>query len=174
MLSTLPLPTAKANPDEAIKTYFEVCEPFTTGDILDAIRGFIAGTVPGVNPTFAPSSAQLATHIRSLEEARNRSMALHQAARQQLLARDRDEDFEAYKTPDVRARVRRMMDEFEAAQQEAKKETPAQMEARLERIRKTDQHFAGEFLTISEQVKISKTLAAKLGHPMPEEQEYLE
>ncbi len=50
-----------------------------------------------------------------------------------------------------------------------KEQTIAEEIAAKEAIKRSDKHFADQFLTISEQVRISKTLAAQLGVHMPED-----
>ena len=87
---------------------------------------------------------------------------MHNAAVRQIEQRDHDADIEAARTPESMARVRSMVEAFEE-KINPKTRTPEQELAAKEAIRRSDQHFAGEFLTISEQVKISRTLAAKLG-----------
>lgn len=172
MLATLPLPSATANPDEAIKVYFEVCKPFYTGDILAAVEDFVNGRVPDVNKAFAPSAPQLAAHVRSLETNRAKFTALENAAKQQLLERDKDADFEAGKTPEAVAHVRELVKGFVDSLDEKKKpKTTDEIAAEKELLRRHDHFFAEQFLDTESGTPVSKYLARQLGSAYDPEDE---
>lgn len=142
--------------------YYAACEGYTTGAIVDTTEDFLFGRVEGVNRTWAPNIAQFSSHLRSIQSHLNGPKSMHNAAVKQIELRDHDKEIEASRTPESMTKVRRMMDEFTQSV-DPKRRTPEQELAAKEAIRRSDQHFAGEYLTISEQVKISKTLARQLG-----------
>ena len=163
MLATMPLPSSTSNPDEAIRVYFEVCKPFYTGDILDAVEDFISGSVEGVNQAFAPSAAQLAARVRAGQNKRANYNQLENSARQQLLERDKHEEFEKFKTPEAVAAVRELVNNFVASVDEKKKPKKAEeAERELVRLRKLDALFADQFGEYNG-IKISSTLAKQFG-----------
>ena len=150
--------------------YLEACEGYTTGAIIDTCEDFLFGRVEGVNRTWAPNIAQFSSHLRSVQSHLNGPKSMHNAAVRQIEQRDHDADIEAARTPESMARVRSMVEAFEE-KINPKTRTPEQELAAKEVIRRSDQHFAGEFLTISEQVKISRTLAEKLNFVSQEDRE---
>lgn len=170
---TCHLPLTTNDPDGAEKAaaiYYEACEGYTTGAIVDAIEDFTFGKVEGIRQGFAPNVAQFSSHLRSVQSHLNGPKSMHNAAVRQIEQRDHDADIEAARTPESMARVRNMVEAFEE-KINPKTRTPEQELAAKEVIRRSDQHFAGEFLTISEQVKISRTLAEKLNFVSQEDRE---
>lgn len=147
MFLTQPLPTANANPIEAAKVYLEVCQPYCTADILAAIDDFKNGKVSGFNKSFAPSAPVFATHLRSIEAKRVRLESIHRDAVLQIAQRDRDDRFHKLKTPASRAKVKSMLDAFNA-KMEAKKDerTPEQKVRDAELLRKMETRVPGEFV----------------------------
>ena len=152
------------DPDEAkavAADYYAACEGYTTGAIVDTTEDFLFGRVEGVNRTWAPNIAQFSSHLRSVQSHLNGPRSMHNAAVKQIQQRDHDAEIEDSRTPESMARVRRMMDDFTEKSNPTKR-TPEQILAAKEALKRSDQRFSGEFLTISEQVKISRTLAEQL------------
>jgi len=141
--------------------YLEACEGYTTGAIIDTCEDFLFGRVEGINRTWAPNIPQFSSHLRSVQSHLNGPRSMHNAAVKQIEQRDHDAEIEASRTPEAMARVRNMVEAFEE-QVSPKQRTKEQELAAKEAIRRSDKHFAGEFLTISEQVTISRTLAEQL------------
>ncbi len=142
--------------------YYAACEGYTTGAIVDTCEDFLFGRVEGVNRTWAPNIAQFSSHLRSVQSHLNGPKSMHNAAVRQIEQRDHDAEIEASRTPEAMARVKSMVAAFEE-KINPKQRIPEQELAAKEAIKRSDKHFADQFLTVSEQVKISKTLAAKLG-----------
>lgn len=55
---------------EAMRAYFEAVEPYETQDILAAVRNFLSGAAPGVNPAFAPSAPMVGAETRRVMNLR--------------------------------------------------------------------------------------------------------
>lgn len=168
------LPLNNPNDPEEAKAvaadYYAACEGYTTGAIVDTCEDFMFGRVDGVNRTWAPNIAQFSSHLRSVQSHLNGPKALHNAAVRQIEQRDHDADIESARTPEAMARVKRMMEEFSEKVNPTTR-TPEEERAAKERVHKSDQIFADQFLTISEQVTISRTLAKILNVYLPEDEE---
>lgn len=159
----MPLPSSTSNPDEAVRVYFEVCKPFYTGDILAATDDFTNGRVDGVSQAFAPSAAQLAARIRSIMEARAKYNAMDSHARQQLLERDKDEEFAKLKSPEAIALVKAMVKGFVDSHDEKKKpKTAEEIAKEREQIRRHDEVFADQFIEANG-IMVSHSLLRSLG-----------
>lgn len=53
-----------ADPVAAMKVYFEAVSEYHQADVLDAVHAFITGSVPGHNPSFAPSAPEVGSACR--------------------------------------------------------------------------------------------------------------
>lgn len=47
-----------------MKVYFEAVSEYQTTDVLEAVHSFITGSVPGHNPSFAPSAPEVGSACR--------------------------------------------------------------------------------------------------------------
>lgn len=159
MLATLPLPSGNANPEEAVKVYFEVCQPYHTDMIELAIQQFVEGKVVGHNKAFAPTAAQLSNQIRVNTEHVASLNRFDRAAREQLQERDKDEAWMKSRTPESRERVKAIVEGFKEAEKER---TPEQIAASREMVRRTDELFASEFVDHGNGVLVSSALQRKL------------
>lgn len=160
MFATLPLPNASADPAEALKAYYEVCQPYGTDDIEMAVRQFLHGMVKDFNPNFAPTAAKFATQLRANAEYRasinsSRNLMIEQFKEQEL-----DEQWQAERTPEAKARVQSMLDALDVEQKATPEEDRAVAKARLE---KHDRAFSNDFYTAANGRVISADLAHSLG-----------
>lgn len=143
--------------------YYAACSGYTTGAIVDTCEDFLFGRVEGINRTWAPNIPQFSSHLRSVQSHLNGPKTLHNAAVRQISLRDHDAEIEASRTPEVMARVKRLMEEC------VEKITPttrtpqeiAQAKANLEKL---DIHFQSQFQETPSGVKVSSTLLRKLGY----------
>ena len=142
MFATLPLPNASANPTEALKVYYEVCQPYSTEDVEMTVAQFLAGSVKDFNPNFAPSAPKFATQLRANAEYRSsltagRNMLLEQFKEQEL-----DEQWQAARTPEAKAKVQSMLDAIKTEEQARPPQDKAKVKAHLEAH---DRVFASDF-----------------------------
>lgn len=121
MFATLPLPTANADPREALRVYCEACSNYSTDDVELAVRQFIEGTVKGVNAAFAPTAPQFVTQMRSNLEYTGRIRAGKNALLEQFKEQEKDEEWAAKRTPEVKAHIREMVEGFVNSVDEKKK-----------------------------------------------------
>lgn len=49
---------------EKAKVYFEAVEPYDAIDIEAAVRAFLTGSAPGINPSFPPSAPMVGAEVR--------------------------------------------------------------------------------------------------------------
>lgn len=155
-----------------VDTYLKAVDFFPIRLIDIAVDQFVTGQVQrdAKNRPFVPSADELATQVRTVRYEEGTSQRLFQAGKKQIEQRDRDADIEAARTPEAMARVKRMMEEF-SEKVNPKQRTLEQELAAKEAIKKSDKHFADQFLTVSEQVRISRTLAVQLGAYIPEDEQ---
>jgi len=155
---TLPLPTANADPDEALRVYYEECQGYSNDDVDLAVRQFMSGTVENHNPAFAPTAAQFAKQLRSnlnyrSDQNQRRSLLLSQFKEQEL-----DEEWQKKRSPEAKAFVKEAL---EALRKKQTERTPEERQLAQEWLHKTDQRFESQFINESG-VKVSKYLADKL------------
>lgn len=163
MFATLPLPTANADPREALRVYCEACSNYSTDDVELAVRQFIEGTVKGVNAAFAPTAPQFVTQMRSNLEYTGRIRAGKNALLEQFKEQEKDEEWAAKRTPEVKAHIREMVEGFVNSVDEKKKpKTPEEYAKEMELLRRHDALFADQFLEYNG-LKVSATLARKFG-----------
>lgn len=141
--------------------YYEACEGYTTGAIVDACEDFTFGRVEGINRTWAPNVAQFATHLRSVQSKLSGPKSLQSAAMRQIELRDHDADIEAARTPEAMARVKRMVDEFSEKITPTTR-TPQEIAQAKANLGKLDIHFQSQFQETPSGVKVSSTLLRKL------------
>lgn len=155
-----------------VDTYLKAVDFFPLRLVDIAVEQFITGQVQrdSRNRPFVPSADELATQIRTLRYEEGTTQRLLTAGRAQIAERDKDDAFEALRTPEAQARVKRMAEAF-AEKINPKTRTPEQELAAKEALKLSDQRFADQFLTISEQVTISKSLAQQLGYACQESRE---
>lgn len=110
LFSTCPLPTAGSDPEEAMRVYYDVCDGYTTEDIEHAVKRFLAGSVEGHNPSFAPTPPMLAQELRRIDGDNRKWLQRDRETVQQLEDRRLDEEFASGKTADSRARVKALVD----------------------------------------------------------------
>lgn len=160
MFATLPLPTANADPEEALRVYYETCQGYSNDDVDLAVRQFLSGTVVGHNAAFAPTAAQFAKQLRAnLEyqssQTQKRNMLLEQFREQEL-----DEQWQAKRTPEQRAKVKAMLESFQKGREE---KTPEDIEQEREWLSRHDQFYAEQFMETASGTPVSKYLARQLG-----------
>jgi hypothetical protein len=159
------LPLTNPNDPKEAETvaamYYEACEGYTTGAIVDACEDFTFGRVEGINRTWAPNVAQFATHLRSVQSHLSGTKSLHNAAVKQIALRDHDAEVEAARTPEAMARVKRLMEEC-VEKITPTKRTAAEIAQAKAHLGKLDIHFQSQFSEPIEGVRISTTLLRKL------------
>lgn len=160
MFATLPLPNASADPAEALKAYYDVCQPYGADDIDMAVRQFLHGMVKDFNPNFAPSAAKFATQLRANAEYRASINSGRNLLLEQFKEQERDEQWQAERTPEAKARVQSMLDALDVEQKAKPKEDPAAVNARLE---KHDRVFSNDFYTAANGRVVSADLLNNLG-----------
>ena len=159
----LPL-TNPGDPKEAetvAAMYYEACEGYTTGAIVDACEDFTFGRVEGINRTWAPNIPQFSSHLRSVQSHLSGTRSLHNAAVKQISLRDHDAEVEAARTPEAMARVKRLMEEC-VEKITPTKRTEAEIAQAKANLGKLDIHFQSHFSEPIEGVRISTTLLRKL------------
>jgi hypothetical protein len=163
MFATLPLPTANADPREALRVYCEACSNYSTDDVELAVRQFIEGTVKNVNAAFAPTAPQFVTQMRANLEYTGKIRAGKNALLEQFKEQERDEEWAAKRTPEVKAHIREMVDGFVNSVDEKKRpKTPEEHAKEMEKLRRHDALFADQFGEYNG-LKISSTLAKQFG-----------
>ena len=130
---TCPLPTAGADPTEALRLFLNECTGYSTEDIEETISQFRAGKVMGQNRSFAPTEPMFADQLRRVSEERHRIDRLNQAARLQLEDRAKAKAFNDGKTAESRARVKAII-EAGVAQLASKAEDKAALDARVKAL----------------------------------------
>lgn len=155
---TLPLPTANADPDEALRVYYEECQGYSNDDVDLAVRQFMSGTVENHNPSFAPTAAQFARQLRSnlnyrADQNHRRSLLLTQFREQEL-----DEEWQQKRSPEAKAFVKEVIDAMKKKEAER---TPEERQMAQEWLHKTDRHFESRYVDECG-VKVSKYLVDKL------------
>lgn len=160
MFATLPLPAANASPNEALRVYYEVCQPYSTEDVELAVKQFLSGTVKDFNPNFAPSAPRFAKQMHDNAEYRSSTVASRNLLLEQFREQELDEEWAAKRTPEAKARVQSMLEAArEAANPQRKPEDLAKAKAELE---KHDQFFAGNFVEASNGQHLSSYLVNQL------------
>lgn len=164
MFATLPLPTANADPREALRVYCEACAKYSTDDVELAVRQFIEGTVKGVNSAFAPTAPQFVIQMRSNLEYTGKIRAGKNALLEQFKEQERDEEWAAKRTPEVKAHIREMVDGFVNSVDERKKpKTDDEVAKEKEHMRRHDHYYADQFIETESGIQVSVHLARKLG-----------
>lgn len=161
MFLTLPLPTANADPEEALRVYYEVCQGYSNADVDLAVQQFIEGTVVGHNPSFAPTAAQFSKQLREnlnyvAEQNQRRNNLLTQMHEQEI-----DEQWQKRRTPEAKAYVKSVLDAMKAKETE---KTPEELAQAKEDIKKHDAFYAYQFEEQVPGVKVSSYLIKKLGY----------
>lgn len=159
MFATLPFPNASADPTEALRVYFEICQPYTTEDVELAVRQFLAGTVKDFNPNYAPSGPKFAAQLRANAEYRAASLSSRHMLIEQFREQELDEKWQDARTPDAKAKVQSMLDEITARENARPAVDAAKAKASMEQH---DRVFSGEFYQASNGQVISADLAAQL------------
>lgn len=163
---TCHLPLTTNDPDGAEKAaaiYYEACQGYTTGAIVDAIEDFTFGRVEGIRQGFAPNVAQFSSHLRSVQSHLNGPKSMHNAAVRQIEQRDHDADIEASRTPEAMAMVRSMVEAFEESIK-PKKRTPEEIAKAMEHLGKLDIMFQSQFHEPIPGRLVSSSLLKKLGY----------
>ena len=162
LFSTCPLPAANATPEEAVRVFFEVCQPFTTGQILDAVDDFINGRVPGINSAFAPTAPQFATHMRLVEKRQYDLNAGSRLAQKQIEEQSIDEAWAELRTPEAKAKVQSLLEAIKD-QNKPDRRTPEEIQKAKDDLARQDQFFAEQFIESPSGIPVSKSLAALMG-----------
>lgn len=160
MFATLPLPAANASPIEALKVYYEVCQPYTTEDVELAVKQFLSGAVKDFNPNFAPSAPKFATQLRANAEYRAKTNTSHNLLIEQFREQEKDDEFRAQRTSEAKARVQSMLNAIKEEQVAKPKVDPAKVKEHLE---KHDRVFAGDFYQAKNGQVVSGDLLRLIG-----------
>lgn len=155
----LPLPSGNSDPNETLRLYFEVCQGYSNDDIDLAVRQFIAGTIKGVNPGWAPTTAQFSVQLREnlnyrADQVQKRNHLIAQFKEQEL-----DEEWQAERTPEMRAKVAAMLDSFKKGREE---KTPEEIAEAKEMLRRHDNFYADQFIETDSGIPVSQYLVSKL------------
>lgn len=161
MFLVLPLPSGNSDPNEALRLYFDECQGYSNDDIELACRQFRSGTVKGVNPGWAPTTAQFASQLREnlnyhVRSVQSRNMLLSQFREQEI-----DEEWQNRRTPEAKAYVRSVL---ESIKENEKKRTPEEVAQAKENIKRHDAFYADQFQERVPGVKVSSYLIEKLGY----------
>ena len=160
MFATLPLPAANTSPNEALRVYYEVCQPYSTEDVELAVKQFLSGTVKDFNPNFAPSAPRFAKQMHDNAEYRSSTVASRNLLLEQFREQELDEEWAAKRTPAAKAHVKSMLDAVqEKAGPERKPEDVAKAKAALE---KHDQFYADSFVETPAGLPVSSYLVSQL------------
>jgi len=163
LFATCPLPSANTDPNQALKVYCEACSNYSADDVELAVKQFIEGTVKGVNAAFAPTAPQFVSQMRANLEYTGRIRAGKTALLEQFKEQERDEEWAAKRTPEVKAHVKKLVEAFVNNTDERKKpKTAEQIALDKEMLRRHDQLFADQFMEFNG-VKVSATLAGQFG-----------
>lgn len=155
----LPLPSGNSDPNEALRLYFEVCQGYSNDDIDLVVRQFIAGTVKGVNSGWAPTTAQFSLQLRDnlnyrADQLQKRNHLIEQFKEQEL-----DDEWQAKRTPEMRAKVAAMLEGFKKGREE---KTPEEIAEAKEMLRSHDNFYADQFIETDSGISVSHYLASKL------------
>jgi hypothetical protein len=169
---TCPLPSANADPEAALRVFFEHLDGHYTEAIVAAANKFMIGDVVGYNPAFAPTVPQFLTVVRRIEDEQARLQSLHTQAVRQLEDRRADEAFQASKDPESMKRVAELA-KLQAMNlsPESKPPTPEELAKRKEAMEKHDQFFADDFVEQPNGIKVSKYLLKTLNYEVGYERE---
>lgn len=158
MFVTLPLPTANADPNEALRQYVEACQGYSNADIDLAVKQFLSGLVKGQNPDFAPTPARFAQQLRANLDYRATSIQSQKRLVQQFREQEIDEQWAGRRTPESQERVKSALDQFKANDKER---TPEEIVEAKEQLRKSDVLFADQFVEV-DGLKVSQSLITQL------------
>lgn len=148
---------------ETVNVYLKAVEFFAVPLVAEAVERFATGQVERKSRAFVPSADELATEIRNVRYNQGVGSRLITQGRKQIEARDHDAEIEAARTPESMAKVRKMVSEFANSVSEDRR-TPEEMEKMREMMRKTDEHFSGDFISVIGGRPVSVALAKKLGY----------
>lgn len=148
---------------ETVNIYLKAVEFFAVPLVAEAVERFATGQVERKSRAFVPSADELATEIRNVRYNQGVCSRLITQGRKQIEARDHDAEIEAARTPESMEKVRKMVAEFANSVSEDKR-TPEEMEKMREMMRKTDEHFSGDFIAVIGGRPVSMALAKKLGY----------
>lgn len=115
LFSTFPAPPGAATPDgfqRAMEAYAVALDDYDAGDVQEGLRRIIAGEWPEHDGRYAPTAPQIARAVKQAAADRGQSDQRQASVVQQLTHRERDEEFQASKTPESRARVKAMADKL--------------------------------------------------------------
>lgn len=171
MFATCPLPSANADPEAALRVFFEVLDGHATDAIVDASRAFMAGSVPGYNPAFAPTAPQFVTQVRKIEEDRAKISGLRRKAIEQLTEREKDEQFKDSKSGESRKRVADLAKLTAMGLVPEKKDDPEYRKRVKEQVAKEDALFSDNFVEQPGGIKVSKYLLKTLNYTVGYESE---
>jgi hypothetical protein len=160
MFATLPLPAANASPTEALRVYYEICQPYSTDDVELAVKQFLSGSVKDFNPNFAPSAPKFAIQLRANAEYRASINSSHNLLIEQFKEQELDEQWQSARSPEAKARVQSMLSALEVEQKAKPKEDPAKVKARVDFH---DSVFGGDFYQAKNGQVISGSLLHRLG-----------
>lgn len=162
MFVTLPLPTANADPNEALRQYIEACQGYSNADIDLAVKQFLSGSVKGQNPDFAPTPARFVTQLRANLDYRASSIQSQNKLLEQFKDQELDEEWASKRTPEAKAKVQSMLEAIRD-QNKPDKRTPEEIQKAKDDLAKQDQFFADQFIESPSGVPVSKSLAKLLG-----------
>ncbi len=171
LFTTCPLPSANADPEAALRVFFENLDGHGTEAIVAAANKFMQGDVAGYNPAFAPTVPQFMTQVRLIEERSQIGRNLRNQAIKQLEARKQDEDFEAAKSAESRKRVADLAKLTAMGLVPDKKEDPEYRKRVKEQVAKEDELFADQFEVMPNGIKVSKYLLKTLNYTVGYERE---
>lgn len=168
MFVALPLPTANADPDEALRIYYESCQGYSNDDIDLAVRQFMSGTVEGHNPSFAPTVAQFSKQLRENLNYRASHVQKQNMLLEQFREQEKDEEWQAKRTPEMRAKVKEILDSFQKKREE---KTPEEIAEAKEMLIRHDNFYADQFIETDSGIPVSNYLASKLRAYDPQDDE---
>lgn len=148
---------------ETVNIYLKAVEWFAVPLVSEAVERFATGRVDRKSRSFVPSADELATEIRSLRYSQGTSQRLLNHGRKQIEERDKDAEIEASRTPESMARVKSMAEAFKQSINPDTR-TPEDIAQIRESLRKTDQHFADDYIETPNGGLVSRSLADKLGY----------
>jgi DNA repair exonuclease SbcCD ATPase subunit len=146
-----------------VDTYLKAVDFFPLRYIDMAVEQFANAQVQRDprSRSFAPSTDELCTHIRSIRHEEGRATRWKKSAILQIQQRDHDAEVEAARTPEAMARVKRLMEECVEKITPTKRTAEEIAQAKVN-LGKLDIHFQSQFSEPIEGVRISTTLLRKL------------
>lgn len=143
---------------ETVNIYLRAVEFFAVELIAEAVDRFAMGMVDRKGRSFVPSADELATEIRNVRHQQGATSRLISSGLKQIEAREKEEaEIEQARTPEAMQRVRELMEGFKQLVNPDTR-TAEEVAEMKEALRKTDQHFANDYIETESGIPVSRSL----------------